>query len=71
MITSNTLHRLFLHFGNSSCYFSPNIEEASIILRFLGCLWFLMNFVVCSTSLILSLFLSSFRFFIISENSPG
>ena len=43
--------------------FSPNIEEVSILLRFLGCIWLLNIFVVSSISLILSLFLSSSRFF--------
>ena len=41
---------------------SPNVEEGSILLRFLGCLWVLMTFVVSRISLILTLFLSfSFR----------
>ena len=51
--------------------FSPYVEEVSILLRFLSCLWLLMVFVVSCNSLILSLFLSSSRFFIISENSSG
>ena len=46
--------------------FSPNVEEASILLRFLNCLWLLMIFVVSSVSLILSS-----RFFIVSVNSSG
>ena len=45
---------------------------ASFIFAFgKGCLWFLKIFVMFSISLILSLFLSSFRFFIISMNSSG
>ena len=43
----------------------------SILLRFLGCRWLLMIFVVSSISLMLSLFLSSSGFFIISVNSSG
>ena len=48
--------------------FSPNVEEVDILFRLLGCPWLLMIFVVSSISLILSLVLSSSRFFIISVN---
>ena len=51
--------------------FSLNVEEVNILLRFWGCLWLLMIFVVSSISLVLSLFSNSSRFFIISENSSG
>ena len=46
--------------------FSPNVEEVSILKRVLVCL--LKIFFVSRISLILSLFLSSSRFFVISGN---
>ena len=69
MIVSHTLHRLLLHLVIPCIVLYPNVEEVSILLRSLGCLWLLMIFDVSSISLNLSLFLS-FRFFeIISVNS--
>ena len=50
------------------CEFSLNVEEVSILKRFLSCLWLLITFVVSSISLIFSSFLSSW-FFIIFMNS--
>ena len=72
------MHRLLLHLVTHCVVFSPNVDEVgpnldevSIILRFLGCLWLLIIFVVSNISLILSLFLSSSRFFIIYGNISG
>ena len=48
---------LFLALVISCVVFSPNVEEVSILLRFLCCLWFLMTFVLSSISLIFSFFL--------------
>ena len=47
MIISLTLHCLLLHL-----VFSLNVEEVSNLLKFWGCLWLLMIFVVSSISLI-------------------
>ena len=63
MIISHILHRLFLHLVTPCVVFSPNVEEVSILFRFLGCLWLLMIF-MSSISLILSLIAISSRFFI-------
>ena len=65
------MHRLFLHLVTPCVMFSLNVEEVSILFRFLGCLWILIIFVVSSISLILSLFSISSRFFITSVNSSG
>ena len=73
IIISHILHHLLLHLVHTHTHtprcvvFSPNVEEMSILLGFLGCLLLLMIFVVSSIFLILSLFLSCFRFF----NSSG
>ena len=56
---SHILHRLLLHLVIPCVVFSPNVEEVRILLRFYGCLWLLMIFVVSCISLILSLFISS------------
>ena len=53
IIISHILHRLFLHLVTPYVVFSPNVEEVSILFRFLGCLWLLMIFVMSSISLIL------------------
>ena len=45
MIISYMWHRLLLHLLND-VVFSPNVDEVSILLRRLGCLWLLMIFVV-------------------------
>ena len=37
---------LLLHLVTTQVVFSPNVEEVNILLRFLGCLWILMIFVV-------------------------
>ena len=42
IIISHILHRLSLHLVIPSVVFSPNIEEVSNLLRFLGCLWLLV-----------------------------
>ena len=71
IITSHILHRLLLHLVTPCVVFFPNVEEVSILFRFLGCQWPLMIFVVSCISLILSLFLISSRFFIISLSRSG
>ena len=68
---SHILHRLFLHSVTPCVVFSLNVDEVSILFRFLGCFWLLIIFVVSSISLILSLFAISSRFLIISVNSSG
>ena len=45
MIISHILHRLFLHLVTPCVVFFQNEEEASILLRFLCCLWLLIIFV--------------------------
>ena len=48
---SHILNRLLLHLVTPCVVFSPNVEEVSILLRFLGCLWLLMIFVESSICL--------------------
>ena len=46
------MHCLLLHLVTPCVVLCLNIEEVSILLRFLGCLWLLMIFVVSNISLI-------------------
>ena len=71
MIIFHTPHLLFLLLVTSCVVFFPNVEEVSILFKILSCLGLLMTFVMSRISLILSLFLSSSRFLIISVNSSG
>ena len=67
VIILHTPHLSILHFIIPCVMCSPNEEEVSIFfLRFWFVSGFFITFVMSSISLILSLFLSSSRFFIIS-----
>ena len=66
MIILHTLHLLFLYFETPCVLCSPNLDEVSVCFTLFGCRLLLMNFVVSSMVLILSLFLSCSRFFVIS-----
>ena len=71
MIILYASYVLFLHFEIPCTVYSPNLDEVSVCFKFLVYHLLLMIFVVPSMFLILSLFLSCSRFFIISANRSG
>ena len=73
IIILHTPHLLFLRLVTPYVVFFLNAEGVSILLWLLGCLLILTTFVVSNISLILSLFLCSFKpfFFVIYMNSSG
>ena len=71
IIIPHILHRLLLNLITTCVGFSSNVDTVSILLRFWSFLWHLKIFVVSTISLILSLFLNSYRVFVTSLDSSG